>query len=362
WREPRRWPAPRAPARCEPSTGDFAVEAARPLRLHADHVLPIEIDQLPHIARQHELRLQLGRNLHLPDRRGVVDLARVGEHAGRAEVQVDPLLGELLIAGADEDAGDVHRDRLAFDRIRDFEVRVSRLGVFAAVAAELDREVADPLIEHLEHLVLALLDGREGLELPDLLEADVDRLLASAPDLRRHQQPRGALCARIRRPGDPALPFRIPDVLPGPDRPGGLAPVIDDRHRAEGDAISDEPLYVVKIGGVRGRACRRLGHAVPDRVAAFENVEVDDVEARPTALRIRPRPTLRRAAEHVALLAAELFDQRLFNMPLHDALLVATPDAHDELVAGLRLGSRGADDGERRGGAGDRKSVVEGKR
>src|SRR5262249_29702098 len=261
-------------------------------------------------------------------------------------------LGELLIAGADEDAGDVHRDRLAFDRIRDFEVRVSRLGIFAAVAAELDREVADPLIEHLEHLVLALLDGREGLELPDLLEADVDRLLASAPDLRRHQQPRGALRARIGGPGDPALPFRIPDVLPGPDRPEGLAPVIDDRHRVEGDAISAEPRDVVKIGELRHRAGRRLGHAIPDGLAAFENVEVDDVEARPAALRIRSRPTLRRAAEHVAHLAAELFDQRLFNMPLHDALLVATPDAHHELVARLRLGGRGADDGERRGGAG----------
>ncbi len=114
--------------------------------------------------------------------------------------------------------------------------------------------------------------------------------------------------------------------------------VVDDGDRIDRHAIAAEFGDIDQMSILRNRRGRRLSDAVLHRLPAFENVQIDDVEARTAAFGIGAGAALRRAAEHEPNLAAKFVDERLFAIFPHELLLHAAPDADNQLVARLRIG------------------------
>ena len=77
-------------------------------------------------------------------------------------MQIDPFFRKLLVARADRDAGDIHGNRLAFDWIGNFNIRIACFSITARKASEFDRDIRNTLVEHAIKLILAALDGGEG--------------------------------------------------------------------------------------------------------------------------------------------------------------------------------------------------------
>ena len=267
-------------------------------------------------------------------------------------MQVHEGLGQRLLPRAYRDAGHVHRHRLALGRVGDDDVGVARLRVGAREGAEFDGRGADLLVEHAEQLVLPALEGADRLELGDALEGRVDVVLVATPDLGGHQQRRRALRAGIGRPDDLAAQVLPPEVAPGGHGCRHQPAVVHDGDRVQRHAVAAELRHRIEVARVRHRVGRRLGDAVAHRLPALEDVEVDEIEAGPAALGIGAGPALRRAAEQQVDLDAVPLLQRADDVLAQDALLLAPPDSHRQLVAAADLGAGLAGEQGRRGEAG----------